>query len=395
MRLQNIISDALIPAMQLRKSPRAAVVALNPNTGEVLGMVTVPGYDNNLFVQGITQKQLDAFYQDDHRPLVNHATSDQVPPGSTFKIVTAAALLEEGAVDEATTVNDPGVFRIPDQYAPDDPNKGQEFFCWRRTGHGIQTIRDAIRNSCDTYFYRTVGGYKPEGLEGMGPDLLAKWATIFGIGEDNPLEIGGDKGFSPTPAWKRNTFGEVWTTGDSYNMAIGQGFMLATPLEMANIAAAIANGGTLYKPQLIHEVVDLNGKTLKPFTPQVIRQLPISEQTIKLIQESMVEVVSDRGTAIMSQIPGFQYAGKTGTSEFCDDVALKTGVCYAGIKNLPTHAWFVAYAPAQNPQIALAVYVWNGGQGSGTAAPIAQRIIAKYFDLPLPKPTPIESSTSE
>jgi penicillin-binding protein 2 len=358
-------------------------------------MVSVPAYDNNAFALGITQEQLDALYADPHVPLMNHATSDRVPPGSTFKIVTAAALLEEGAVTEDTTVIDPGIFRIPDLYFPDDLTKGQQFYCWKRTGHGPQTIRDALRNSCDTFFYKTVGGYEPENIVGMGPDKLAQWATTFGIGEENPLEIGGGSGFAPTSSWKRNTFGEVWTTGDSYNAAIGQGFMLATPLEMANVMAAIANGGTLYRPQVIKDVVDPSGKVVKPFTPEVTRKLPVSPAAMQLIQESLMAVVSDRGTAIMSQIPGFLYAGKTGTAEFCDAEAVKAGICYAGISELPTHAWFVAYAPAINPTLALAVYVWNGGQGSGTAAPIAQRIIANYFNVPLEKPTPIEKSSFE
>ena len=399
LRLQKIISDALIPAMKLRSSPRGAVVALNPKTGEVLGMVSVPGYDNNLFVQGITQKQWEAFQNDLHNPLLNHATDDQAPPGSTFKIVTSAALLEEGAIDPFTTIHDPGIFTLPDLYDPTNPNKGQKFYCWiaLSTGgqHGAQTISDALRNSCDTYFYKAVGGYGPENIQGMGPDKLAKWMGIFGIGEKSGLEIGFGRGFAPTPAWKRNTFGDVWTTGDSYNMAIGQGFVLATPLEMANVMATIANGGALMQPQLVREVVDSDGKVVKAFEPKVTRKLPISPATMQLIQQSLIDVVSDQGTARMSQIPGFQYAGKTGTAEFCDDVAIKTGVCYNGIEFLPTHAWFVAYAPATDPALALAVYVWNGGQGSGVAAPIAQRIIAGYFNIPLEKPAAIEKSTLE
>ncbi len=400
LRLQEIISDALLPIMKLRKSPRGAVVALNPNTGEVIGMVTVPGYDNNIFARGVTQQELDALYGNLHRPLINHATSDRVPPGSTFKIVTSAALLEEHAVDANTIINDPGIFRIPDQYDPTNPNKGQQFVCWIYAitggGHGPQTISDAIRNSCDTYFYKAVGGYQPENIQGMGPDKLAQWAQTFGISETNKLEIGGGHGFAPTPAWKRNTYGDIWTTGDSYNFAIGQGFMGATPLEMANVIAAIANGGTLYQPQIIHDVVDSKGNIIKPFQPKIIRQLPISQEHIQLIQKALFAVV-DRGTAVQSKIPGFNYAGKTGTAEFCDYEAVKSGVCYNGIKYLPTHAWFLAYAPYENPQIALAVYIWDGGQGSGVAAPVAQRIIAKYLNIPLANPMRVQTvkGTSE
>ena len=395
LRLQKIISDALLPIMALRQSPRGAVVALNPSTGEVIGMVSVPGYDDNMFATGITQKQLDELTENIHRPLINHATSDNVPPGSTFKIVTAAALLEEHAIDPSTVINDPGIFRIPDQYDPDNPNKGQQFVCWLYLstggGHGPQTITDALRNSCDTFFYKSVGGYEPEGIGGLGPDKLAKWAQTFGISNTNYLEIGGGHGFVPTTLWKRNTWGEVWTTGDSYNMAIGQGFLGATPLEMANVMASIANGGTLYQPQIIHDVVDNNGKVVKSYQPKVIRQLPISADTMQLIQQSLFDVV-DHGTAVESKIPNFNFAGKTGTAEFCDPEAVKIGACYNGIEFLPTHAWFVAYAPYENPKIALAVYIWNGGQGSGVAAPVAQRIIAQYLNIPLEHPMQVQTT---
>jgi penicillin-binding protein 2 len=195
----------------------------------------------------------------------------------------------------------------------------------------------------------------------------------------------------PTPLWKRNTYGEVWTTGDSYNMAIGQGFLGATPLEMANVVAVIANGGTLYQPQIIKDVVDNNGKVIKSFQAKTIRKVPISQATMELIQKSLFDVV-DHGTAVQAKIPNFNYAGKTGTAEFCDPEAVKIGVCYTGIDFLPTHAWFVAYAPYENPQIALAVYIWNGGQGSGVAAPVAQRIIAKYLNVPLEKPMEVQTS---
>jgi penicillin-binding protein 2 len=395
LRLQQIISDALLPIMQARQSPRGAVVVLNPNTGEVLGMVSVPGYDDNMFARGITQKEYDELQNNIQRPLLNHATSDSVPPGSTFKIVTSAALLEEHAIDPSTVINDPGSFRIPDLYDPGNLNKGQQFVCWiygsTGGGHGPQRITDAIRNSCDTFFYKAVGGYQPEGIQGLGPDKLAQWEQTFGISETTKLEIGGGHGFAPTPAWKRNLYGDVWTTGDSYNMAIGQGFVLATPLEMANVMASIANGGTLYQPQIVQQVMDPSGKVLKPFQPKIIRKLPISDATMQLIQHSLFDVV-DHGTAVQSKIPGFNYAGKTGTAEFCDDVAVKTGVCYNGIKYLPSHAWFVAYAPYEQPQIAIAVYIWNGGQGSGVAAPVAQRIIANYLKIPLEHPMEVQKT---
>jgi penicillin-binding protein 2 len=400
LRLQKIISDVLISAMKERGAPRGAAVALNPNTGEILAMVSVPGYDNNLFAKGISQQEFEALANDPHKPLLNHATQDRVPPGSTFKIITAAALLQEGTVDERTVVYDPGIFILPDQYDPTDPNKGQKFYCWKRTGHGLQTIRDALRNSCDTYFYKTVGGFAEgnENFAGMGPDKLAQWAQEFGIGEKTGLNIDYSVGIAPTKNWKLRNIGEVWSTGDSYNAAIGQGYVLATPLEMANATAAIANGGTLYQPQIIREVINDRGEIVKPFAPKVIRQLRLDPYYIQLIQDTLWRVVNEQGgTAWVSRLEGFEYAGKTGTAEFCDDVAYKIGICYTGIEILPTHAWFVSYAPAQNPQIAMAVYVWNGGQGSGVAAPITQRIYNQYFNVGIPedKLAPIAKSDSE
>lgn len=398
LRLQQIISDALIPAMKERSSPRAAVVAIDPRDGQILGMVSVPGYDNNAFAQGISQEDYKKLSDDLHKPLINHATQDRVPPGSTFKIVTTAGLLQEGAVSEQTVINDPGIFTLPDEYDPTNTEKGQKFYCWKRAGHGNQTIRDALRNSCDTYYYKSIGGYAPDNIQGMGPDKLANWASLFGIGEDNTLQIDHAVGIAPTKNWKLRNVGEIWTTGDSYNMAIGQGYILATPLEMANVAATIANGGTLYEPQIVRDVIDAKGQVIKPYQPKIRRQLPLDSYWMTLIQDTMWRVVNEPGgTANQAVIPGFEFAGKTGTAEFCDDVAYKLKICYQGIEIQPTHAWFVAYAPAQNPTIALSVYVWNGGQGSGVAAPITQRILNKYFNLGIPddKLMPIQKSESE
>ncbi len=386
LRLQKIISDALIPIMKIRNSPRAAVVVLDPNNGDILGMVSVPAYDNNQFANGITQKELDVLRNDLHKPLLNHATQEAPPPGSTFKIVTAAALLQEGYVTPETVINDPGVFELPGDISR------RQFVCWiyfNGGSHGPQTVSDALRNSCNTFFRKAVGGYAPEGITSMGPDLLAKWTNQFGIGEANKLQLAYITGIAPTPNYLQRTFGVPWFTGDSYNAAIGQGYVAATPLEMANVIAAVANGGTLYDPQIIKEVRDSNGVVVSTTQPSVIRQLPLSPENMALLRQSLRDVVSieKRGTAIESSLEpfGFEFSGKTGTAEFCDQEAVTAGICYVGIKNLPSHAWFVAYAPSENPKIAIAVYIWNGGQGSGVAAPVAQRIINGYFNLGIPE----------
>ncbi len=400
LRLQKIMSDVLISAMRERNAPRGAAVALNINTGEILGLVSVPSYDNNLFARGISQQAFVALRDNIHKPLLNHATQDTIPPGSTFKLITAVALLQEGIVSERTVINDPGFFELENEIDPTAPP--QKFYCWiglRGGSHGPQTIADALRTSCNTYFRKAVGGYPPEGIRGLGPDRLADWARAFGIGERYPnLGIAYTPGFAPKQADKLRRIGEVWTRGDSYNVAIGQGLLTATPLEMANVIATIANGGTLYEPQIIREVVDERGNVVKPFQPRVIRKLPIEERYLRLIRNALWRVVNDpSGTAYSSRLEGFAYAGKTGTAEFCDDVALKLRICYVGIRVQPTHAWFLAYAPADTPQIALAVYIWNGGQGSGVAAPIVQRILNAYFNLGVPEErlAPIQTGQSE
>ncbi len=244
-----------------------------------------------------------------------------------------------------------------------------------------------------------MGGFAEEGISGLGPDKLADWARAFGIGAQYPnIGIPYFAGFAPKKVDKLRSVGEVWTTGDSYNYAIGQGYLLATPLEMANIAATIANGGTLYEPQIIKDVINNKGEVVKPFTPKIIRKLPLDPYYMELIQDTMRRVVNEEGgTAYFTRLEGFEFAGKTGTAEFCDDVALKLEICYLGIKVQPTHAWFVAYAPIENPQIALSVYVWNGGQGSGVAAPITQRIFNEYFKVGVPadKLAPVQKDVTE
>ena len=387
LRLQKIISDALIPIMEIRGSERAAVVATNPQTGEILGMVSVPSFDNNLWTKGApTIAEYKVLSDTLHKPLLNHATQEAPPPGSTFKIISAIALLEEGYVTPETVINDPGVFQLPDS------NDKRDFYCWiglRGGSHGPQRVADALRNSCNTYFRKAVGGYATENIQGMGEDLLSKWAKTFGIGEPNDVKLAYVVGDVPTENDVARNLGLPWYQGDTFNAAIGQGYVGATVLEMANVIASIGNGGTLYQPQIIKEVRDPSGAVVQQFEPKVIRQLPVSPEHMALVRQSLRDVVDieKRGTGFESSLEpfGFEYSGKTGTAEFCDDVAFETGICYAGIKVQPTHAWFVAYAPSENPTLALAIYIWNGGQGSQVAAPVAQRIINQYFKLGVPE----------
>lgn len=371
--LQQEATEALQEGMAAAGSPSGVVVAMDPQTGEILALVSLPSYDNNLFIGGISLEDYQALRDDPHHPLVDHALTGQYPPGSTFKIVGASAGLEERIINRNTLINDPGVIWLPNKYAPNDPTLAQPFRCWLETGHGSLNVVQAIAQSCDVFFYKLAGGYQEFG--GLGLPTLAYYARLFGLGSPTGIDLPGEsEGLIPSEDWKRLTYGESWVTGDTYNMAIGQGYILTTPLQMLNATAAVANGGTLYRPQIVREVKDAEGNIVRPFRKEAIRQLPISSENLALVQEGMRAAVA-WGTARRAELPGVAVAGKTGSAEYPGPRDSKG--------NLPTHAWFVAYAPAEDPEIALVVFIEGGGEGSVTAAPVAARILADYFDLPL------------
>lgn len=371
--LQKEATEALQEGMTTAGSKSGVVVAMDPQTGEILALVSLPSYNNNLFIGGISLEDYQALQEDPHHPLVDYALTGQYPPGSTFKIIGAAAGLEEGIINRHTLINDPGVIWLPNKYAPDDPTLAQPFHCWLKTGHGPLSVVSAIAQSCDIFFYKLAGGY--ENFAGLGLPTLAYYARLFGLGSPTGIDLPGEsEGLIPSEDWKRLTYGEAWVTGDTYNMAIGQGFVLTTPLQMLNATAAVANGGTLYRPQIVREVRDAEGNIVRPFRKEVIRQLPIAPENLALVQEGMRAAVA-WGTGWKVNLPGVAVAGKTGSAE------------YPGPRDregkLPTHAWFMAYAPAEDPEIALVVFIEGGGEGSVTAAPVAARILAHYFDLQL------------
>ncbi|HAL61094.1 MAG TPA: penicillin-binding protein 2 [Chloroflexi bacterium] len=371
--LQKEATEALQEEMTAAGSQSGVVVAMDPQTGEILALVSLPSYDNNLFIGGISLEDYQALRDHPHRPLVDHALTGQYPPGSIFKIVGAAAGLEERIINRHTAINCPGTIWLPHRFAPQDPSLAQPFRCWRQAGHGPLSVVSAIAQSCDIFFYTLAGGYRE--FQGLGLPMLSYYARLFGLGSPTGIDLPGEsEGLIPSEDWKRLTYGEAWVTGDTYNMAIGQGYILTTPLQMLNATAAVANGGTLYRPQIVREVRDTEGNIVRPFRKEVIRQLPIAPENLALVQEGMRAAVA-WGTAWRANLPGVAVAGKTGSAE------------YPGPRDregrLPTHAWFVAYAPAEDPEIALVVFIEGGGEGSVTAAPVAARILADYFDLPL------------
>jgi penicillin-binding protein 2 len=241
-------------------------------------------------------------------------------------------------------------------------------------------VISALGQSCDIFFYQAAGGYRDQ-ITGLGEEALAYYAELFGFGARSGIDLPGEApGLVPDTRWKRINYSESWVTGDTYNMAIGQGFVLATPLQVLNAVAAIANGGTLYRPQIVREIVDGEGNVIQGFAPDVIRQIPVSAQNLDLVRQGMRGAIAGPGaTAWAVNVPGVAVAGKTGTAEFFID-RNKDGIPDRDREgNLPTHAWFTAFAPYDKPEIALVVFVFGGGEGSGTAVPIANEILNYYF----------------
>jgi penicillin-binding protein 2 len=373
--LQAVVEDALQKGIEKARSQSGVAVVMNPQTGEILAMVSLPSYDNKLFAGGISEGDYAQLSEDPRRPLVNHAISGLYPPGSTFKIVTAVAGLETGVVDRRSVLFCPGTIWIPHRFAPDNPELATPFNCWAQDGHRSISMVEAIAQSCDIYFGMLAGGYKE--FEGLGQEALHDYAHLFGLGEPTGIDLPGENaGLVPDETWKRLTYGETWVTGDTYNVAIGQGFILATPLQILNATAAAANGGKLYRTQLVREIRNVDGNVVTPFRPELIRELPVSSETIALVRQGMRAAVT-HGTAWGANLGAVAVAGKTGTAE------------YPGQRdwegNLPTHAWFTAFAPFDDPEIALVVFVEGGGEGGTVAVPIAAEILSYYFNVPIPE----------
>jgi penicillin-binding protein 2 len=380
--LGNAMEQVRVPESSMKGGSGVAIV-LNVQTGEVLALVSLPTYDNNLFARGISVKDFARLNTDPGHPLVNHAIAGQYPPGSTFKLVPASGALQEAVVDRWTQLTcpaDSGTLWLPNKYYPDDPELAQPFYCWTHVwgfGHGKVSFVSAVAYSCDIYFYM-IGGGLLDRFEGLGLERLVTYAEAFGYGNPTGIDLPAEmSGLVPTEKWKRVNWSEQWTTGDTYNMAIGQGFVLATPLQVVNATAAVANGGTLYQPQVVYQIQDAEGNVVQDFQPHVIRQLPVSEENLALVREGMRAAV-ERGTAEWMQVGGgLKVAAKTGTAEYCDNPD-----CLDEDGNYKdTHAWFTAFAPYEDPEIAVVVFIYGGGEGAVVAMPVVAEIINYYFQL--------------
>ena len=372
-RLQKLLDAELRKGVDEDKFTQAVGVAMNPQNGEILAMVSIPGYDNNMFARGITQPELDALNADDRHPLVNKAIGDRYPAGSTFKMVTGLSALTEGTATRSTVVN---------VTARSFSVSGTPFFDW--TVHGSLDFVNGFAHSSDIYFYTLAGGSPmAPNVRGVGPDAIAKYARMLGFGAPTGIDLPNENGgIMPDPAWKLATFDEPWTIGNTYQEAIGQGFVAVTPLQLLNAYAAVANGGTLQTPHLLKSVTDGSGKAVPITPPPPIRKLDMSSDNLRLLREAARKVVTS-GHAYMpnAKLP---IAGKTGTAEF----GASAGKDSVGRNKLGFHNWFVSFLPkADNTdpsaEIAMVIFTFDSSRSLcnncfNPAVGITQRVLEAY-----------------
>ena len=414
------------------------VIAMNPKTGEILAMVSYPTYENNRFARFIPAYYYEQLSQDPRHPLLNNAISAEFPPGSVFKLSTATGAFNEGVVGPNDIVDAPGQLELCEKFNPNDPCTGlntrpfvDHIFEKKPEGFGPISFYQCIAYSSNVCFYKLGGGYQDEIEQGLGIERLQQYARALGYDQPSGIELKGEQdGLIPDPKWKRINTGENWSTGDTYIASVGQGYVLATPLQILMSGATIANNGKLMQPTIIREVTDGDGKPvdiwfnpdpevftatdfevpgsyqISPFTPNLKWDVTVTpliqsyscdagycdlnENDLKTIRPEAVAAVR-AGTRLAVTDPFFgtlydvfndfpiAVAGKTGTAEYCDDVARKADQCDFG--KWPTHSWTLAYAPYEDPEIIVVAFAYHGGEGASVAAPIVSRVIKAYFEF--------------
>ena len=411
------------------------VIAMNPKTGEVLAMVSYPTYENNRFARLIPAYYYEQLSQDPRHPLLNNAISAEFPPGSVFKLSTATGAYNESVVELSDIISAPGQLLLCEKFNPNDPctaRNTRPFVDWifeqNPDGFGQIDFQHCIAYSSNVCFYKLGGGFEDEIPQGLGIERLRQYARAIGYDRASGIELQGEgDGLIPDPQWKRINTGENWSTGDTYIASVGQGYVLATPLQVLMSGATIANSGKLMQPSIIREVTDGEGRVvdmwfdpqefsvnefetpgsyrISPFTPNLKWDVTVTpmiegyscdetycdlqEDDLKIIDPETIAVVRSgtrlavteaRGTLqkIFEDFP-IAVAGKTGTAEYCDDVARAANRCQFG--SWPTHSWTLAYAPYEDPEIIVLAFAYNGGEGASVAAPIVARVIEAYFEL--------------
>ncbi len=439
------------------------VIAMNPKTGEILAMVTYPTYENNRMARFIPAYYYEQLSEDPRRPLLNNAIQAEYPPGSVFKLSTATGAYNEGVVTLDKTIQTPGKLELCEKFSPNEPctdANTRPFVDWvynirgviNEAGFGQLDFLHCIAYSSNVCFYKLGGGFEEEIEEGLGIFRLGEYARALGYGARSGIQLIGEQdGLIPSPQWKRINQGENWSTGDTYIASVGQGYVIATPLQVLMSGATIANDGKLMQPTIVREVTNSEGKVsevwfnpddfslwipyqgsterrnegrawinlddsaivtelpagsyqISPFVPNLKWDLTttpkikgysceggycsetgemkiVQPSTIEAVQAGMRLAVTDPRGTLHEVFSGFPIAvaGKTGTAEYCDDVALKANRCQFG--EWPTHSWTLAYAPFDDPEIAIMAFMYNGGEGASVAAPVVGRVMEAYFEL--------------
>jgi len=350
---QKKLEEILLAYLKKLKLNKAVAIALDPANGEIIALVSLPAYNNNIFARGITSGEYRQLLNDPDKPLFNRAVSGEFPSGSTIKPLWAAAALEEGIINENTTFLSTGGLRIGEWFFPD----------WRAGGHGQVNVRRAIAESVNTFFYYIGGGY--EDFQGLGIDRLRSYGEKFGLGAQTGIDLTGEStGLLPSPSWKEEQKQERWYIGDTYHVAIGQGNLLVTPLQVAAYTAVFANGGVLYRPHLVRNIVSADLSSAFAIDNVPVRSGFISPKNINIVRQGMRQAVTAGSARRLNSLP-VAAAGKTGTAQWA--------------KDQPEHAWFTGFAPWEEPRIVVTVLVEAAGEGSDIAVPIVEEFWDWYF----------------
>lgn len=411
------------------------IIAMNPKTGEILAMVSYPGYENNRLSRIIPAYYYEQLSQDPRKPLLNNAISAEYPPGSTFKLSTATGAFNEGVVDLDTIIQAPGQLLLCERFNPNDPCTDRNtrpfvdyIFDQRPEGFGALTFLQCIAYSSNVCFYKLGGGFENEIPQGLGIERLQQYARAVGYDRASGIQLPGEQdGLIPDPQWKRINTGENWSTGDTYIASVGQGYVLATPLQVLMSGATIANNGKLMQPTIVRQVTDGDGNVvpawfnpedfsvtefpssgsyqISPFTPNMKWDITVEPliqeyscdgpycaltenfkivepETVQAVRAGTRRTVTDTTFGTLHELFAdypIAVAGKTGTAEYCDDVARAAERCQFGA--WPTHSWTIAYAPFDDPEIAVIAFAYNGGEGASVAGPMVARVVKAYFEI--------------
>ncbi len=363
--------DLQVAAEAAIAGKRAATIAMDPNTGEILALASSPSFDPNNFAGQLKAEDWKRYSSDKARPLTNRVISQVYPVGSTFKLILALAGLAEKKVTPSTIFNCPGYYTFA----------GRRYHCHKASGHGAVNLQYALTVSCNSYFFQ-LG-------QALGITGIHKYASLLGLGATSGVDLPGEEeGVMPSEQWKLKKFGERWYPGETLSVSIGQGYVAVTPIQMAMAMATIANSGTVYRPHIVQEMVDnITGERTK-VTPQIIRKLDVPESVFKTVRDFSTQVVNDaRGTGRRAMLDGIIVGGKTGTAQV-------SGLGKGKGPEFDDHAWFLSFAPADNPMIVTATIVENGGHGGVAAAPVSKEIMTVFFKKKgmLVEPPPAEGA---